>query len=75
MTPPPRPAHTEDEDIEREERFESMPVSRVADSGKTDAPTGSQSRGARRGRRIRGRGAPSPPSCAKGHGILESADQ
>lgn len=36
--------------VEREEHFESIPVSGVADSGKTGAPAGSQSRGARRGR-------------------------
>lgn len=36
--------------VEREERFESIPVSGVADSGKTGAPAGSQSRDARCGR-------------------------
>lgn len=36
--------------VERDECFESIPMSGVADSGKTGAPAGSQSRGARRGR-------------------------
>lgn len=36
--------------VECDERFESIPMSGVADGGKTGAPAGSQSRGARRGR-------------------------